>query len=164
MPVPEEGIPVVKGSAEWFTKLNTSRFIVNNYGAIWGLVKDPGQRYLQTWHGTPLKYIGASEARQRKQPKSRLDQIAEESADWDVFASPSPYFTALLLTEFSYNGAVLELGYPRNDRLATASEVDSAAARATLGIPEHAKILLYAPTYRESQRHGWRAECTTGWI
>ncbi len=68
VPVPEEGIPVVKGSAEWFTKLNTSRFIVNNYGAIWGLVKDPGQRYLQTWHGTPLKYIGASEARQRKRP------------------------------------------------------------------------------------------------
>jgi CDP-glycerol glycerophosphotransferase len=41
------------------------------------------------------------------------------------------------------------VGYPRNDRLATATPADAAAARAKVGVPENATVILYAPTHRE---------------
>jgi CDP-glycerol glycerophosphotransferase len=162
VPVPEGGIPVLKLSPAWYEKLNTSRYIVNNYGGIWGLAKHPDQRYLQTWHGTPLKLIGASEARRRKGPSSGLHTIARESAEWDAFISPSPYMTSLIRTEFSFGGDVLEIGYPRNDRLATFTTEERAAIRAGLGLPPAAKVLLYAPTFREHQRSGWKAALYEG--
>jgi CDP-glycerol glycerophosphotransferase len=160
--VPDGGIPIVKFSVDWFAKLNASRYVVNNYGGVWGLEKDPEQRYLQTWHGTPLKYIGASEARQTNAPESRLDVIARESSAWDALISPSPYFTELARTEFRYEGPVLETGYPRNDRLANATSDDVAKLRATFALPTAAKVVLYAPTYRDDQRHGWKADLFEG--
>jgi CDP-glycerol glycerophosphotransferase len=160
--VPDGGIPVIKLSPEWYEKLNTSRYIVNNYGGVWGLSKHPQQRYLQTWHGTPLKYIGASEARQRNASSSRFDNIAHESAEWDGFVSPSPYFTSLLPTDFFYHGSILETGYPRNDRLANSTDAERDVLRDRLGLRRSAKVLLYAPTYREGQRSGWKAALYDG--
>lgn len=160
--VPEGGIPIIKNSEQWYAKLNTARYIVNNYGGVWGLTKDPEQRYLQTWHGTPYKYIGVSEARHKNAPNSRLEQIAKEASEWDALVSPSPYFSALASPEFLYQGAILEFGYPRNDRLATGSERERNQLRESLGIPLGAPVLLYAPTYRETQRRGWRAEMFDG--
>ncbi len=162
VPVPDGGIPVVKRTEEWFAKVNSCRYLVNNYGGMWGLTKDSGQRYLQTWHGTPLKFIGASEARHRGALKPRFDQIAAEAAEWDAFVSPSPYFSALIPSEFLYHGAVLETGYPRNDRLATASAADQQAIRARFDIPAAAKVALYAPTFRDNERRGWRAPLFDG--
>jgi CDP-glycerol glycerophosphotransferase len=162
VPVPAGGVAVVKQSPEWFAKLNTSRYIVNNYGDIRGLVKHPDQRYLQTWHGTPYKYIGLSEERHRNASRTRIEQIGRESADWDAFISPNPYMSALIPTEFGYRGAVLETGYPRNDRLASAGAPERAAVRDALGLPGDAKVLLYAPTFREGQRHGWTAAIFDG--
>ena len=160
--VPVGGIPIVKRGVEWFETVNSCRYIVNNYGGLWGLSKDPEQRYLQTWHGTPYKSIGLSEARHKRASRSRLEQIARESAEWDAFVSPSPYFSALIPAEFAYHGAILETGYPRNDRLAIAGPAECASMRARLGIDESAKVLLYAPTFREGMRDGWRAEMYDG--
>jgi CDP-glycerol glycerophosphotransferase len=125
-------------------------------------VKHPDQRYLQTWHGTPYKFIGASEARHKNATASRLAKIAAESTEWDAFVSPSPYMSALVPAEFSFDGAVLETGYPRNDRLASAGTADREAIREAFGLPAEAKVLLYAPTFRENQRHGWKAAMFDG--
>ncbi len=160
--VPAGAVPVVKLSEDWFAKLNASRYIVNNYGGAWGLTKDPGQRYLQTWHGTPLKFIGVSEARQNSAAPARLQKIAAEAAQWDAAVSPSPYFTRILASELLFAGTVLEVGYPRNDRLAKASGAERDALRAALGIGPATKALLYAPTYREGRRQGWKAPLYTG--
>jgi CDP-glycerol glycerophosphotransferase len=162
VPVPEGGTAILKRSEEWFAKLNGSRFIVNNYGGVWGLTKDPHQRYLQTWHGTPYKYIGVSEARHKNAANSRLENIAKEASEWDALVSPSPYFSALAAPELFFNGTLLETGYPRNDRLANADPDERARLRTLFGIPESANALLYAPTYREGQRHGWKAALFEG--
>ena len=162
VPVPDGAIAVIKRSEQWYAKLNTSRYIVNNYGGILGFTKDPAQRYLQTWHGTPLKMIGVSEARRNKAPRARLKQMAKEAGDWDAFTSPSPYFTSLLASELLYHGAALELGYPRNDRLVTASRAERERLRAALGIAPRTTAVLYAPTYRERRRRGWRAPLFEG--
>jgi CDP-glycerol glycerophosphotransferase len=66
--------------------------------------------------------------------------------------------TSMIESEFLYTGDVLDSGYPRNDRLATATPDDAVMVRDGLGLPRTAKVLLYAPTFRENQRRGWRAE------
>jgi CDP-glycerol glycerophosphotransferase len=155
--VPKGGIPVVKSSPQWYEKLNGCRYVVNNYGGVGGLVKHPDQRYLQTWHGTPYKFIGVSEAKHKNSFDSRYETIAREASEWDAFISPSPYMSELIPTEFLYSGSVLETGYPRNDRLVTAGARERDELRRAFGIPADARALLYAPTFREGQRHGWRA-------
>lgn len=162
IPVPEGGIPVVKNSPEWYDKVNRARYIVNNYGGIHGLTKHPQQRYLQTWHGTPYKYIGASEARHKNSFDSRYKTIEREAEEWDAFVSQSPFMSALIPEDFRYQGRILETGYPRNDRLVLADAAEKQRLRSLLGIPSGAMVLLYAPTFREGQRHGWRASLFEG--
>ena len=46
------------GSKEWLDAIATSKYLVNNSNFPWYFRKVPGQVYLQTWHGTPLKRLG----------------------------------------------------------------------------------------------------------
>ena len=49
---------------------------------------------------------------------------------------------------------MLETGYPRNDVLARADRDARRELRQRLGIPEDARVVLYAPTYRDHVRDG----------
>lgn len=110
-------------------------------------------RYLQTWHGTPLKRIHRSAASLPGE-----DVLAELDADitrWDALVTPSPEATRLLREAFAFDGAVLETGYPRNDVLsAPDAGARRAVVRAQLGIPEGATAVLLAPTYRDDEANG----------
>ena len=154
--VPQGATPVVRGTEEWFELLNRARLVVNNYGGILGYGDRAFQRYLQTWHGTPLKVIGDSEfamdARAYAQKKLRAQSEAEQ---WDWFVSPSPVMTELIPHEFYYSGAILETGYPRNDALAACTAEDRGKAKKNLGIPPDSKVILYAPTFRDSMTDGY---------
>ncbi|WP_375423689.1 CDP-glycerol glycerophosphotransferase family protein [uncultured Friedmanniella sp.] len=110
--------------------------------------KKPGARYLQTWHGTPLKRIHRAAV---SQPAPALmDALDAEIATWDHLLSPSPAATRLLRRAFGYAGSVLETGYPRNDVLSAAdAPARRARVRRRLGISDGTTAVLYAPTYRD---------------
>jgi len=152
--VPPGGIALVDGQQAWYEKLARSRLVINNYGGIWMYPKHPHQLYLQTWHGTPYKSIGRSEVRQKGGTESDYRRIARESAEWDFLLSPNPYCSQIFPREFDYTGPLLATGMPRNDFAATATETDQDEIRDRLGIPRDAKVALYAPTFRDSQRQG----------
>ena len=160
--VPPGGIPVIKGSVAWYAKVNASRYVVNNYGGILGLRKHPGQHVLQTWHGTPYKFVGRSELRHRGASTEQIAAMSREASQWDAFVSPSPYVSTLIREEWDFAGTVLETGYPRNDRLALADAWQRKALRADFDLPADALIALYAPTFREHQRQGWCADLFDG--
>jgi CDP-glycerol glycerophosphotransferase len=73
---------------------------------------------------------------------------AEQLASWRYLLSPSPFATPVLQQAFGFEGEVLELGLPRNDLLASPEAV-SAMVRTRLGIRDGARVILYAPTYRD---------------
>ncbi len=110
--------------------------------------KQPGQIYLQTWHGTPLKRIHRSAL---SQPDPALmDALDVEIARWDHLVSPSPAATTLLRSAFGYRGSVLETGYPRNDQLTGPGAAERRAqARARLGLRKGQRAVLWAPTWRD---------------
>ena len=144
----EKGIKVVKyKSLAYLYYVMTSRVYVDN-AEFWSILKfRPEQMVLETWHGGgAYKRVGGHRidvnAREQQHAVEKMNKIT-------LFLSSSKAFTKHVIRDaYQYRGEVLECGLPRNDEL-----LDPAPAtkiREKLGIPENAKVLLYAPTFRKS--------------
>ena len=140
---------VVRGTADWYDVLANARFYVANAGAPYWLSKKPGQTHLQTWHGTPLKRIGEDRGPGDFNTWRHRRRIARQASGWDGFVSPSAYCSAIFRSAFRYDGPMLETGYPRNDVLLTDAGELGPRTRRRLGLADHQRVVLYAPTWRE---------------
>ncbi len=144
---------VVRFSSEWYELLGGAAYLVNNAHFPFFFHRADDQVYLQTWHGTPLKKIADDVADKRYFSTTYLRVMAYEAQAWSQLVSPSPFCSEVLPRAFGYAGPVLESGYPRNDALVGpgGAQVRHAVRRA-LGIADDQRVLLYAPTWRESAR------------
>ncbi len=149
-------------------------YFVNNVNFPPAYVKRPGQIHIQTWHGTPLKHIGidvmdraaATKAlgpsrapRRSRGSNAGSAEVATTHQDfvdllrradrWDYVLTANAYSTEVWGHAFPCKYKTLEFGYPRNDRLSTATAQDIAQARANFGIAPDQTAVLYAPTYRD---------------
>lgn len=149
---PDYAIPVLRGSLEWFQQLKTAKIIVNNNNFPSFFRKSEGQRYVQTWHGTPLKKL-ARHAPNRYLSASYRRLMEREARMWDVMLTQNEYASEILPVAFGYSGEVLTLGYPRNDALAAPDRESRARlVRRDLGISPGKIAVLYAPTWRDNAR------------
>lgn len=149
VPVPEGARPVLINSERWFELQQRSRYIFSNITLNRTLPKPEFQTFVQLWHGTPLKHIGATVW--RKSGSQRLLVQDKESNDWDFLVSQSPFETDLLRDAFLYDGDILTTGYPRNDPLYNAPPGTRERCLAELGVDPSHRVLLFAPTYRDTQ-------------
>lgn len=144
--VPDGAIAVVEGSPEWWRARAAARLLIVNDWLRRRFVRKPGQRVLQTWHGTPLKRLALH--RPGFDPR-RMAAVVKESRRWDVLLAQNTYSERILRKAYAFLGRPVWVeGYPRNDALVTG---DSAAIRAALGIGEGERVLLYAPTWRDDR-------------
>ncbi|MEW2296008.1 bifunctional glycosyltransferase family 2 protein/CDP-glycerol:glycerophosphate glycerophosphotransferase [Streptomyces sp. NPDC006743] len=145
--------PLTWGTAAYWTALARSKYLVNNVNFDRRLVKRRGQVFVQTQHGTPLKHMGL-DLQERPAAARGMDfaQLLRGVDKWDYVLSANRHTT--LTWERVYPGryTTLEYGYPRNDVFQRATEQDVAALRASLGVPDDAVALLYAPTHRDYRR------------
>ena len=149
--VPDGTRPVRRFSPEWYELLGRARYLVNNNNFPFFFEKAPGQTYVQTWHGTPLKRINLDIEDKRYLNVSYLQTMDREAAAWDALVSPSPFCSEVFPGAFGYSGPLLETGYPRNDELLAAeAPARRLATRAGLGVAAEQRVLLYAPTWRDS--------------
>lgn len=145
--VPEGAIAVVEGSPDWWRARGAARLLVVNDWMRRRFSRKPGQKVLQTWHGTPLKRLALH--RPGFDPR-RMAAVVKESRRWDVLLAQNPYSARILKKAYAFFGRPIWVeGYPRNDALVTG---DGAAIRAALGIGEGERVLLYAPTWRDDRR------------
>ncbi|MDJ0314929.1 CDP-glycerol glycerophosphotransferase family protein [Arthrobacter sp. H35-D1] len=151
--VPPGVEPLVMFSDAWFSVLHTAKYLVNNNNFPFFFRKNPGQVYIQTWHGTPLKKIG-NDIENPTLSLPYVELMKREASYWDILIAQNDFAEEVLPKAFGYEGKTLNLGYPRNDSLlgedASLRRVD---IREGLGIPESQKIILYAPTWRDNQRN-----------
>ncbi|MFJ7749050.1 CDP-glycerol glycerophosphotransferase family protein [Arthrobacter sp. NPDC097144] len=162
--VPEYAVPLLQGSAQWYRKLASTRRLVNNNNFPWYFRKAPGQFYLQTWHGTPLKKIGR-DVPQRTLSLSYRDLMAREAQWWDLLLAQNDFAAKVLPAALGYTGDVLTAGYPRNDSLLDPDAGGTRnRVRGLLGIPAGQKVLLYAPTWRDAVRDGSGRSDWTGFL
>ncbi|MEY9841244.1 CDP-glycerol glycerophosphotransferase family protein [Streptacidiphilus sp. EB103A] len=128
-------------------------WLVTNSGL--GLVhpKRPGQRFLMTHHGTPLKKMGLDQLDHPAcSARVNWNRLMAMAGQWDLSLSSNRHSTEVWDRVFPGSFENLEAGYPRNDVLATATSADVLRIRKELGIPAGNTAILYAPTHRDHQR------------
>ena len=152
--LPEGATPLLWRSREWFEVLSQASYFFHNCGAPIPLRKHkrPGQTVVQTWHGTPLKLLGNDRPVNRDRANYKKLQVGL-SSDWDYLLAQNGYAAEIFRDAYFFDGPLLELGYPRNDTLATTSADEVARIRAGLGIAPDKKVVLYAPTWRDGEGH-----------
>ncbi|MCQ4210558.1 CDP-glycerol glycerophosphotransferase family protein [Streptomyces longispororuber] len=146
--------PVPMWSRAWFEALATSRYIVTNGHLPEWIERRPGQVVVQTWHGTMLKKIG-HDIETLHFDKEYQNRLRLEAQQWSLLVSSNRFSTPILKRAFSFDGEIVETGYPRNDYLYR-SDIEAFAkeVREKIGIPHGKKVVLYAPTWRDDLKHG----------
>ncbi|MFE7407784.1 CDP-glycerol glycerophosphotransferase family protein [Isoptericola sp. NPDC057559] len=155
-PVPEWATPVLRYSTAWYDLLERATVLVNNNNWPWYFRKGAHQTYLQTWHGTPLKRIG------NDVPGANLTityrrLMVQEARSWDYLLAQNDYSAEIFPGAFGYDGLIVTQGYPRNDSLVDGTaDATRRAVRERLGLQDDARVLLYAPTWRDNIKEGAR--------
>mgnify|MGYP001114414559 FL=1 len=140
------------GSAAYYRALATSEYLVNNATFPPDFSKRPGQVYLNTWHGTPLKRMGYDIEDGALGTANIIRNFVQSDylLSANPFMSEQMYETAYKLAGI-YRGAIVEEGYPRIDRQFL-DDAEREAVRGRLvsaGIPlGDRKVVLYAPTWK----------------
>ncbi len=149
--LPDGGEVVPYQSQEHYELAARARILVSNTLQPKWYRKPAGQVYLQTWHGTPLKRICLDvENPQFASGLAYHDRVRADAGRWDALLAANTFSTSIFRRAFGFDGEILEFGYPRNDLLARPDQGGLAArVRGQLGLPDAAKIVLYAPTWRD---------------
>ena len=137
--------------ADWekaFYEMETAGIWVSNAELPGFLVKRKGQTFIQTKHWTSItlkKFYFDAKTICRDPERKRIWKKNSRMIDYII--TGSKFDTRTAKSGFRPRGTCLEIGSPRVDPLFQ-PEVYGRIAREKLGLPEDAKILLYAPTYR----------------
>jgi CDP-glycerol glycerophosphotransferase len=141
---------VITGSLRYYRHLARARWLFNNVNWPNHVVKRRGTVHVMTHHGTPLKKMGMDQADHPASIKDKDFAAQMRRADrWDFSISANAHTTEAWERAYPCRYETLEVGYPRNDRLATATAEDAAVVRERLGIRPHERVVLYTPTHRE---------------
>lgn len=129
-------------SPQYFMLALKAKYWVTNTNIERGLhFKKSTTKYLNTWHGIALKHIGNDCPGRNDYDFSNIDYLVVSGKhDELVFKS------AFRAKENSY----LRCGMPRNELLWHVDRTKRDIIRNKIGLPDDKKIILYAPTWRES--------------
>ncbi|MEW1839777.1 CDP-glycerol glycerophosphotransferase family protein [Nonomuraea angiospora] len=147
---PPDARLVRRGSWAYVWTMARAGIWVDSHGFPLDYPKPHGTRYLQTWHGQGIKSIGFDAPDLRTDFDGPRAQWRAAVARWDALVSPSAEFSRVFLPSNGYAGKVYRCGTPRCDALVRAEPAGDVLER--LEIPPGRKILLYAPTYRDSAK------------
>ncbi|MGG1396571.1 CDP-glycerol:glycerophosphate glycerophosphotransferase [Bacillus salipaludis] len=148
--IPGNAKVVKRFSLAYYYYFAVSKYWINNMRQPLHLVKRPGNVFLETWHGTPLKKL-VFDMRDvySANPRYKRDFYMQSRA-WDYLLSPNRYSSEIFRSAFKFDKEMLEYGYPRNDILyAPDKEERAASVKEAIGIPKGKKVVLYAPTWRD---------------
>ncbi|MCY1024863.1 bifunctional glycosyltransferase family 2 protein/CDP-glycerol:glycerophosphate glycerophosphotransferase [Mammaliicoccus sciuri] len=155
--IPGNPLKIKKGSLEYYKAYSKAKVWVNNARLPLTLSKKENQKYIQTWHGTPLKRL-ANDMKVVRMPGTTTPQYKRnfhmETSRWDYLVSPNHYSSEIFESAFWMDEErVLEIGYPRNDLLVTHANHEEfiSKIRENVNIPKGKKVLMYAPTWRDDE-------------
>ncbi|HEV7741767.1 MAG TPA: CDP-glycerol glycerophosphotransferase family protein, partial [Pseudolysinimonas sp.] len=148
--IPEGGVRVIEGSSEWWRARGSARVLIVNDWLRKRFRRRAGQHVLQTWHGTMLKRLALD-----RDPGVRTRiAIQRERSRWSALLAQNEYSARIFRSAYAMRDAIWQDGYPRNDILQLPA-ADLAArrdsVRAAVGVPAGARVVLYAPTWRDDR-------------
>lgn len=150
---------VERGTANYYRHLATARYLVNNATFPVTFDKRPGQTYLNTWHGTPLKHMGFDEPGGAQAAHNVLRNFLQ--ADYVVtsgcYMTETMYEGAYRLDNIATSLRFIDEGNPRTDRQlldeAQRRDVRGRLRDSGLDITDADTVVLYAPTWQGGSFH-----------
>jgi CDP-glycerol glycerophosphotransferase len=147
--VPEGAVRIIEGSREWWRVRAAARALVVNDWLRKRYRRRRHQKVLQTWHGTMLKKLALD--RGGRGLRTRM-AILRERDRWDALLAQNAYSAEIFRSAYAMRRPIWQEGYPRNDVLhSPAAAARAAEVRASVGIPDGARVVLYAPTWRDDR-------------
>ncbi|MDD6394779.1 MAG: CDP-glycerol glycerophosphotransferase family protein, partial [Firmicutes bacterium] len=141
---------VGKNSTGYFDALTSAKYLVNDVTLPFYFTKKPGQIYVNTWHGIPLKTLGYDVPDGKYSVRNTVRNFLQT----DYIISPCRFTTKIFMDSYKlrgvYKGKITECGHPRNDLILNTDRdyiVDKLSQRGTI-IDDSKKIILYAPTWK----------------
>lgn len=127
--------------------MSTAGTWVSNTRTFYGTRKRKGQCYIQTWHATIcIKPIGLY--RGALFPKMARIVSAYDSRMIDYVLSGSKWCDHMYRKGLLYRGSIIKTGTPRCDVLRNQRREKYGQIRKAYHVPDEARIMLYAPTFR----------------
>jgi len=152
---------VLYGNPGYYAAHARARYWVTNSVIPAHVYPRENQVYIQTWHGTPFKRLGADIAEESSaNAKYTANEITlrytREGDRLTYLLSPSGFTTEKFSSAFALSpeeavAKIVEEGYPRNDDLFHYTDERIAEIRDEHGVPADKKVILYAPTWRDNQ-------------
>lgn len=139
-------------SKQYLKYLCTAKYLINNSTFPTYFAKKPGQIYINTWHGIPLKHLGYDMPNAGIEVSNTIRNFLHA----DYILSANYFLTEIYESSYKlheiYEGKIIEEGYPRLDLLFRFSkeEVFQKLQNYGVNIDPSKKIILYAPTWRGS--------------
>lgn len=145
----QSNVLVVKQHSDAYLRyLATAKYLINNVTFPIYFSRRDGQKYLNTWHGTPLKLMGKLVKGAHYEHKN----VARNFAHVTHFFLPNQHTHDCLVRDHDLGGlvtpATLLKGSPRIDRTLSLSHTRRKEVREQLSISDGQKVVLYAPTWR----------------
>ena len=151
MALPDWVRVVPRLSRQTLREMATARAIVTNAGMKIWMEKFDDQFYVQTWHGDRgFKKIYLDVDPNRLYYKKEGPRI-------DLAVSGSEFGSGVYRTGMGAQKEILACGCPRNDLLLRDPPEVAARVRSALGIPSGTRVLMYAPTFRNTDSGGRQA-------
>lgn len=143
---------VVIHSREYLKALASSKYLINNSTFPSYFQSKKGQIYINTWHGTPLKYMGKDIIDEPLSTKN----ITRNFVHTDYLVMPNRYtidiFKKAYYIDGIYEGKIIEEGYPRIDLTINTNrdKMKNKLISMGLNITLEKELILYAPTWKGS--------------
>lgn len=143
---------VKRGSWAYYKALAQAEFWVDNQGFPRDATKNPGTTYIQTWHGSALKAMGFDIPAVQAGSRAEHEELQQMVDRFDYFVVRSEHDVRTLMNAYRLKAEPLRVGYPRNDALINTAQLSAEAesVRKQLGLHDGRKVVLYAPTFRQS--------------
>lgn len=140
---PSDARLVRHGSLAYFRALAAARVWIDDRGLPQEAPKREGTAYVQTFDGTPLRWVGFDAAAMRRASNADRLALRRRVDKWDAVIVRSPYEEETLPRAYRSRAEVLRSGYPRCDALVSATGEDRAKVRAHFGVTGDEAIVVY---------------------
>ncbi len=154
---PYKAKQVKRFSFRYFYAMARAKYFVFNGRQPVYYIKRKGTKFLETWHGTPLKKLVFDMDDVTTASPLYKQEFFNQAGKWDYLVAPNAFSRDVFSHAFMYSGKYLETGYPRNDILYLDDSTKAkkiAEIKEELGIDKNKKVILYAPTWRDDEYYG----------
>ena len=130
--------------------LATAKYLVNNSSFPAYFERRPEQRYIQTWHGTPLKTLG----KKMRLGVESMYNVQHNFLHATMITFPNEFTRDILMRDYNlenlYTGKTALLGYPRNQVFFDENKREEVRRRYGL---DQFESFAYMPTWRGSNNY-----------